>query len=140
MVQNKLFLKPCVYFLYLSHLLYGICVNIFIMNRYISKSYTTSKNTIDRQYTERGQLWCQLLLVIIIYFENRRFYKTDRCSPFLLIHLVINGGKSHPLLLVLWSQFSGSQVKIVIHFDLLPFIYPCSSFLFPRNLSIPSPF
>ena len=43
-------------FLYLSHLLYGICVKIFIMNRYISKSYTTSKNTIDRQYTERGQL------------------------------------------------------------------------------------
>ena len=34
-------------FLYLSHLLYGICVKIFIMNRYISKSYTTSKNTID---------------------------------------------------------------------------------------------
>ena len=32
------------------------------MNRYISKSYTTSKNTIDRQYTERGQLWCQLPL------------------------------------------------------------------------------
>ena len=43
-------------FLYLSHLLYGICVKIFIMNRYISKSYTTSKNTIDRQYPERGQL------------------------------------------------------------------------------------
>ena len=38
-------------FLYFSHLLYGICVKIFIMNRYISKSYTTSKNTIDRQYT-----------------------------------------------------------------------------------------
>ena len=31
-------------------------VKIFIMNRYISNSYTTSKNTIDRQYTERGQL------------------------------------------------------------------------------------
>ena len=40
----------------LSRLLYGICVNIFIMNRYISKSYTTSKNTIDRQHTEREQL------------------------------------------------------------------------------------
>ena len=40
--------------LYVSHLLYGICANIFIMNRYISKSYTTSKNTIDRQYTGRG--------------------------------------------------------------------------------------
>ena len=33
-------------FLYLSHLLYGICVKIFLMNRYISKSYTTSKNAI----------------------------------------------------------------------------------------------
>ena len=47
-------------FLFLSHLLYGI----FIMNRYMSKSYTTTKNTIDLQYTERGQLRCQLLLVI----------------------------------------------------------------------------
>ena len=43
-------------FIYLSHLLYGMCVKIFIMNRYISKSYITSKNTIDRQYTERGKL------------------------------------------------------------------------------------
>ena len=51
-------------FLYLSHLLYGICVKIFIMNRCFSKSYTTSKNTIEGQYTERGQLQCQLLLVI----------------------------------------------------------------------------
>ena len=41
-------------FLFLSHLLYRICVKIFIMNRYISKSYTTSKNTIDRQYTEQA--------------------------------------------------------------------------------------
>ena len=49
--------------LYLFHLLYGICVKIFITNRYISKSYTTNKNTIDRQYSERGQLQCQLLLV-----------------------------------------------------------------------------
>ena len=39
----------------------------WIMDRYISKSYTTSKNTINRQYTERGQLWCQLLLVIFLY-------------------------------------------------------------------------
>ena len=50
-------MEPCVYFLCLSHLLYGICVNIFTVNRYISKSYTTSKNTVDRQYTERGYFW-----------------------------------------------------------------------------------
>ena len=36
-------------FLYLSQLLYGICVKIFIMNRYISKSYTTTKNTIEKR-------------------------------------------------------------------------------------------
>ena len=41
-------------FLYLSNLLYGICVKIFIINGYISKSYTTTKNAIDRQYTEPG--------------------------------------------------------------------------------------
>ena len=29
-------------------LLYGICVNIFIMNRCISKNYTRSKSTIYR--------------------------------------------------------------------------------------------
>ena len=36
----------------LSHLLYGISEKIFIMNRYISKSCTTTKNTIDLQYAE----------------------------------------------------------------------------------------
>ena len=34
--------------IYLTYILYGICVNIFIMNWYISKSYTRSKNTIYR--------------------------------------------------------------------------------------------
>ena len=36
-------MEPCVS-CFLSHLLYGICVKIFIMNRYISKSYTTTKS------------------------------------------------------------------------------------------------
>ena len=36
-------------------------MKIFIMNRYISKSHTTTKNTIGRQYTER---------VIIVIIEN----------------------------------------------------------------------
>ena len=49
---------------FISHLLYGLCAKIFIMNQYISKSYTTSKNTIEQLYTERGQLQCQLLLVL----------------------------------------------------------------------------
>ena len=37
--------------------------------QYISKSYTMSKNTIDRQHTERGQLQCQLLLQFIASFN-----------------------------------------------------------------------
>ena len=46
---------------------YGrICVKIFIMNQYISKSYTMSKNTIDQQYTERRQL-----STIISYFTTK---------------------------------------------------------------------
>ena len=39
-----------------------MCENIiFIMNQYISKSYTTTKNTLGGQYTER---------VIIVIIEN----------------------------------------------------------------------
>ena len=58
-------MEPC-FSCFFSYLLYGICVKIFIMNRCtcISKSYTTTKNTIDRQYTKRGKLQCQLLLII----------------------------------------------------------------------------
>ena len=41
-------------FLFLFHLLHGKWVEIFTMNQYISKSNTTTKNTVDRQYTERG--------------------------------------------------------------------------------------
>ena len=39
----------------------------YVRNLYISKSNdnTATKNTIARQYTERRQLLCQLLLVII---------------------------------------------------------------------------
>ena len=33
-----------------------VSVKIFIMSRCMSKSYTTTKNTNDRQYTERRQL------------------------------------------------------------------------------------
>ena len=48
-------------FQFLSHLLYGICVKIFILNWYISKSYTTTKNGFGRQYTEWGQLYSGML-------------------------------------------------------------------------------
>ena len=39
------------YFLLLSHLLYGIGVEIFNMNKYLL-SYTKTTNSIDRQHTE----------------------------------------------------------------------------------------
>ena len=75
-----------------SYLLYGICVKIFIVNRYtcISKSYTTTKNTIDRQYTERGKLWCQLLLVVLIKrirLADLGFCTSCFCFPTKMLHL-----------------------------------------------------
>ena len=52
-------MEPCVSCFHLTY-----CMeSSFIMNRYISKSFTTTKNTIDQQYTERRPMWCQLLLV-----------------------------------------------------------------------------
>ena len=39
--------------------MYGICVKIFLLGigtMYILKRYTMTKNTIDRQHTEQGQL------------------------------------------------------------------------------------
>ena len=48
-----------------------LCVKIFNMNRYISKSYTKTKAAIDRQHTERGQMKCQLLLVKGVHSVRR---------------------------------------------------------------------
>ena len=42
---------------FFSHLLCEICVkNLHYESVLISKNYTTTKNTVDRQYTKRGQL------------------------------------------------------------------------------------
>ena len=61
--EPKLYMEPCVYFLYLSHLLYGICVNIFIMNQYISKTATQRARILLKTIYRAGRLWCQLFLV-----------------------------------------------------------------------------
>ena len=60
-------------FLFLSHLLYGICVKIFIMNRYISKSYTTTKNTIDRQ--SRGEGYSHALPIRVCAAQRGRDFE-----------------------------------------------------------------
>jgi len=61
-------MEPCVSCCYSQLFMeYGrICVKIFIMNQYISKSYTMTKNTIDQQYTARRQL-----SAIISYFTTK---------------------------------------------------------------------
>ena len=63
-------------FLYLSHLLYGIRVNIFIMNRYISKSYTRSKNTIYRAGAAVvSTITSNKIIIIIIVLRNHLYFK-----------------------------------------------------------------
>ena len=78
-------MEPCVSCIYLTYCMEYICVKIFIMNRYISKSYTTSKNIIDQQYTERGQLQCQLLLVLQLVSKlvGQQSYQRFRIYQFL---------------------------------------------------------
>ena len=52
-------------FSFISPIVWNMCENLHHeSDGYIWKSYSTSKNTIDRQYTERGQPKCQLSLVI----------------------------------------------------------------------------
>ena len=64
-------------FLYLSHLLYGICVKIFIMNRYISKSYTRSKNTIYRA----GAAVVSIITSYRLLTENGEIYRGISLNP-----------------------------------------------------------
>ena len=52
-------------FLYLSHLLYGICVKIFIMNRYISQVVETSVTVNNRSRLVSAPGAIKLLLVIV---------------------------------------------------------------------------
>ena len=65
------------HFLYLSHLLYGICVKIFIMNRYISKSYTRSKNTIYRA----GAAVVSTITSYRLLTENGEIYRGISLNP-----------------------------------------------------------
>ena len=75
------------------------------MNRYISKSYTTSKYTVDRQYTERGQLQCQLILV---YHIKGNFHKA------ICLHQVYNDSSGCDVILqYCTAQARGEHMGIV---------------------------
>ena len=78
-------------------------MKVFIMNRYISKSYTTSKNTVERQYTERGQLECQLLLVLIIQLATQY---AAHVSP-----VVLKSTLNHDVI-KLTQQFSVNHLQV----------------------------
>ena len=65
-------MELCISCIYLTYIVWNMCENLHYESVYISKRYTTSKYTVDRQYTERGQLQCQLILV---YHIKRNFHK-----------------------------------------------------------------
>ena len=44
------------FFFFFSPTVWNMCENLHYESVLISKSYSTTKNTVDRQYTERGQL------------------------------------------------------------------------------------
>ena len=70
-------MEPCVYFLYLSNLLYGVCVNIFIMNGYISKTATKRSRILSKDNIQSGGS-CSV-----------NYYKYSTCS--VKCHPVIKG-------------------------------------------------
>ena len=53
-----------------------MCEHLHYESVYFEDGYTTSKNTIDRQYTERGQLKCQLFLVnpVMLYLNYLQLF------------------------------------------------------------------
>ena len=87
---QSVLIKYCLSCFYISHLLNGISVKIFNMNQYLSKSYTKTKDKIDRQHKERGQLQCQLLKVLE--------YRDNTSSPVVSgIAIVLNFLATKPL-------------------------------------------
>ena len=48
----------------MSPIVWNMCENIHYESVYFKELHNEQEYT-DQQYTERGQLWCQLLLVII---------------------------------------------------------------------------
>ena len=82
--------------LYLSHLLYGICVNIFLMNWYISKSYTRSKNTIYRV----GRAVVSTVTSYDCFYCCFRDRVVPRCLG---------------ILCIAWAKFSGSGNRIDLY-------------------------
>ena len=76
-------------FLYLSHLLYGICVKIFIVNRYISKSYTTSKiiltDNIQNAGSQSGGPWSPGALKFLLWSPEPYHFTDWSPDPFLAV-------------------------------------------------------
>jgi len=85
------------------------------MDRYISKSYTTTKNTIARQYTERRQLLWQILLVIISGENDTK--KMDSVLFFLLRALGYSNSEYPPLFT---SERPGTLVSYEKNGKLIP--------------------
>ena len=54
LIKLKQCMEPCVSCFYLTY--WNTCENLHYESRIYFKSYTTTKKTIDRQYTERRQL------------------------------------------------------------------------------------
>ena len=67
---------------FISSLVWNISDHLHYESVYFKDGYTTSKNTIDRQYTERGQLYCQLFLVnpVMLYLNYLQLFVTKYSS------------------------------------------------------------
>ena len=61
---------------FISPIVWNMCEHLHYESVYFKDGYTSSKNTIGRQYTERGQLKCQLFLVnpVMLYLNYLQLF------------------------------------------------------------------
>ena len=101
---------------FIPPILYNTRENIH-MNRYISKRYTKTKDTIDWQYTEGGQLQCQLLLVEDIIFTSHSFAEERQYLHFSIIlrpWVLVLTRKSNPRHFALQSSPLQTELQAVV--------------------------
>ena len=87
-------MEPCVSCIYLTYCMEYVWKSSLWISIFQRATQLTSKNTIDLQYTERGQLQCQLLLA-------------EAYNPYMLLLLVITIVSIKAIRKLIFSIFLG---------------------------------
>ena len=102
-------MEPCVSCIYLTYCMEYEWTSSLWIGIFQRATPRTSKNTIDRQYSERGQLWCRILLVITIIWKVLLIVLL-----FAILHL--QSKISYPLVFAGKTKITGVMLVYLTHF------------------------